>query len=224
MWNWEKAFSYCCCICQKSRQIPQNTELGFVLYWWLEREHCQVIFPKICSGLCLLASPSINNHWRCARCLRSEQHFMECHSGSCPATALLMNVSSLGLVSNCKFPASVGSPFFCGVSELSISVLSVSCPSHWHDENYWSTLGQSSAGLRETWKRGLGGKWHLKISAFSIQDDAFRPYWSWAAYCISLPNHNYQLQSSPCHWNTDLSSGCSVWEECSQQSSLLISS
>lgn len=120
MWNWEKAFSYCSSFCQKSSQIPQNTELGYVLYWWLKREHHQVNLPRLCSALCFIASPSIDDHWRCARCLRPEQHCLECHGGSCPATALLTNMPSLGLVANCKFPAS---------GEVHFSMVLVSCSS-----------------------------------------------------------------------------------------------
>lgn len=47
------------------------------------------------------------------QCLRPEQQCMEWHSGSCPATALLMNVPSLGLVANCKVSCKWGCPFFC---------------------------------------------------------------------------------------------------------------
>lgn len=216
MWSWEKAFSYCC-FCHKISQIPQNTELGYVLM--AEERASQSYLPQTVQ--CPL-SDSLSFH-RGRMTTDSVPRAWDQNNTAWNATvALALPLHRwwmFGLVASSKFSAS---------GEVHFSMVSVSSP----PLNFLQAApvtgmmritgvlwAISFAGIRETWRSGLGGKWHLKISAFSIQYvlNIFQAVLNLDS--ISLPNH-----SLPCHWNTDLSSGCSVWEEHSQQSSLLISS
>lgn len=85
-----------------SEKQPNNPEhwAGMYVYWCLKREHHQVILPKLCSPLCLIAPPSVDDHWRCAGCPTPRLHHTGRRSGTCPASALVVNVPPLGLVTD----------------------------------------------------------------------------------------------------------------------------
>lgn len=189
--------------------------------WWLKREHHKVICPKRCSALCLIASPSIEEGWPLTVChvpeTRTTLHGMPqwlspCHCtvdeclGLWPAVNFLQVGKSiflwcqwvLHLWTFCKLPQSLA---------------------WWELLEYFGPFPLLASEKPEGVAWEGSGTWKSLPSPSNMYWTSSRPYWTWAAYCISLPNH-----SLPCHWNTDLSSGCSVWEEHSQQSSLLISS
>lgn len=162
MENWETAFSFSSCSCQKSRQIPQNAGLGCMLTGaW--RESIAKYFPQALHCP-LLASPStdgVPSAW--------DQNFTA--QGVIVALAWPLHcwrtyhLWGLWLTVYCL---QVGKPIFWWCQWVAhLADLAESCPSHWHNGSYSSILGHSSAGSRQP----EGGVWgHLKIPAFSIQD------------------------------------------------------
>lgn len=173
MVNWETAFSFCSCSCQKSSQIPQNHWAGVSVYWCLKREHHQVIPPKLCGPP--LASSSISDHWRCARCLRPRLHRTAVPQQRFPCLCTVDECTTFGACGELEIACKWAIPFFCGVSELPIS------PNLLRGAPVTSMMGIT----RVFWavpllvsERPEGGACrggNLNMGAFSIQDDIFRP-------------------------------------------------
>lgn len=221
MWNWEKTFSYCCCFCQKSSQIPQNTELGYVL---MAEERASQSY-----SLQIVQCPSFDSllfhRWPLIVCqvpeTRTTLHGMPQWLLPCHCT--IDECAVLGLVANCKFPAS---------EEVHFSMVSVSCP----------PLNFLQASLVTGMMRITGVLWAIPLLASEKPE---RGAWERSGAWKSLPSPSKMMPSGHVEpgqhtaflcqttipsskacpaTGTDLSSGCSVWKEHSQQSSLLISS